>query len=73
MYEKIVEFLATIERMKLQLIIRVGEIDQSDSEHSLSHKQFITHDDLIVHTNSIKTGAPPLLQSGSHEELEAVA
>ena len=41
----------------------------------LSREQSITRDDLIVrtNTNTIKTGAPVVLRSRSHEELKATA
>jgi len=68
-----VESLAAIERVKLQSTVREGEIGLSDGEHSLSHEQSITRDDLPVRTITIKTGAPAVSRSGSHEGLEATA
>ena len=72
-YEKIVESLATIECVKLELTVQVGEIGASNGEHSLSREQSITRDNLTVRTNTIKTGAPAVSRSGSYEDLEATA
>ena len=60
-YEKIVESLTMIECVKLESTVRGEEIGQSDGDHSSSHEPSITHDSLIVHTNTTTTGTPVVL------------
>ena len=71
-YEKIVESLAAIDHIK-ESIARGKDVGPSDGEHSSSCELSVSRDELIVCTNTSKTGAPTVLQSGSHNELNTTA
>ena len=58
MYEKIVDSLAAIDHVKVESTARGKDASPSDGEHSSSREPSVSHDELIVHTNTSKTGAP---------------
>ena len=73
MHEKIVESLAAIDHMKAESTAQGKDVSPSDGEHSSSRELSVSHDELIVCTNTSKTNAPAVLQSGSHNELNTTA
>ena len=73
MYKKIVESLAAINHMKVESTAQGKDVSPSDGKHSSSHEPSVSHDELIVCTNTSKTGAPVVLRSGSHDELNTTA
>ena len=73
MYEKIVESLAAIDHMKVESTAQRKDVGPSDGEYSLSHEPSVSRDKLIVCTNTSKTGAPAVMQSGLHAELNTTA
>ena len=73
MYEKIVESLAAIDHMKVESTAQGKDVSPSDGEHSSSREPSVSRDELIVCTNTSKTGAPTVLRSGSHDELNTTA
>ena len=64
LYEKIVESLEAIDHMKVESAARGEDVGPSDGEHSSSRESSVSRDELIVHTNTSKTGAPAVSQSG---------
>ena len=56
-YEKIVESLAAIDHIK-ESIARGKDVGPSDGEHSSSRESSVSHDELIVCTNTSKMGTP---------------
>ena len=70
MYEKIVESLAAIDHMEVESTAQGKDVSPSDGEHSSSRELSVSYDELIVCTNTSKTGAPAVLRSGSHNELK---
>ena len=68
-YEKIVESLAAIEHVKAESTVRGTGVGPSDGEHSSSCEPSVPRDELIVCTNTSKSGAPAVSRSGSHDEL----
>ena len=73
MYKKIVESLAATDHMKVESTAQGKDVSPSDGKHSSSHEPSVSHDKLIVCTNTSKTGAPAVLRSGSHDELNTTA
>ena len=72
-YEKIVESLAAIDHVKVESTARGKDVGPSDGEDSLSREPSVSHDELIVRTNTSKTGAPVVSRSGLHDELNTIA
>ena len=50
--------LAAIDHVKVESTARGKDVSPSDGEHSSSREPSVSHDELIVHTNTSKTGAP---------------
>ena len=73
MYEKIVESLAAIDHVKAESTVQGAGVGPSDGEHSLSREPSVPRDELTVCTNTSKSGAPAVSQSGSHDELDVTA
>ena len=73
LYEKIVESLEVIDHMKVESAARGEDVGPSDGEHSSSRESSVSRDELIVHINTSKTGAPAVSRSGSHNELNTTA
>ena len=61
MYEKIVESLAAIDHMKVESTAQEKDVGPSDGEHSSSHEPSVSRNELVVHTNTSKTGAPAVM------------
>ena len=62
-YEKIVESLAAIDYVKVESTARRKDVRPSDGEHSSSCEPSVSRDELIVRTNTSKTGATAVSRS----------
>ena len=71
-YEKIVESLAAIDHIK-ESTARGKDVGPSDGEHSSSRELSVSHDELIVCTNTSKMGTPAVSRSRLHDELNTMA
>ena len=62
-----------LDHVKVEPTARGKDVSPSDGEHSSSHKSSVSRDELIVRTDTGKTGAPAVSRSGSHDELNTIA